>query len=143
MSINLKDFNSKCEKRAKQIVSKEKHCEHRVINEKAYLVRQYLVDGDIFPKGKKPAKCDYLLLNDSKEDAYFIELKGSDTPRALEQIIETEKLLKHNFIKYTTYYRIIFFSGTMSVRSSKIINFQSKHKGKLKIERSKITDIFK
>ena len=45
---------------------------------------KYRVDGCLI-NDERP-KCDYLLLNCSKKKSYFIELKGSDLIKAVEQI---------------------------------------------------------
>ena len=75
MSVLLSDFTSLCGERQKIIVCEEKRNKYTSKNIYENKVRQYKVDGDIFEKGKEPKKCDYLVFNDDKKDAYFIELK--------------------------------------------------------------------
>ena len=103
----LSGHQSLCDKRQKRIVSKEKRSSHTAVNKNGQLVRQYLIDGDVI-KDKHVIKCDYLVLNDEKKTAYFIELKGSKVLHAIEQIEETAKRLRPCLLEYQFYYRIVF-----------------------------------
>lgn len=102
----LSGHQSLCDKRQKRIVSKEKRSSHIAVNKNGQLVRQYLIDGDVI-KDKHVIKCDYLVLNDEKKTAYFIELKGSKVLHAIEQIEETAKRLRPCLQGYQFYYRIV------------------------------------
>ena len=57
-------------------VSKDKHCTHIGNNVNASYVEQYKVDGEVFPAGSGPERCDFLLLNENARTAYYIELKN-------------------------------------------------------------------
>lgn len=65
-------------------VSSENGCKHEAKNPDKKAIRQFKVDGEVFPKGHDPERCDWLLLDDTKGNAYYIELKGSDIPHAIE-----------------------------------------------------------
>ena len=91
----------------KTFVSTEKYCTHTGKNPAGKYIRQFLVDGGVLPKGKKPKRCDYLLLNDTDRDAYYIELKGSDIPIAIEQIESARTLTEPSLKGYTNHCRII------------------------------------
>ena len=70
--MQLTTEKSLCEEKQKLIVSKDKGTsrEHRAKNESGrYNVRHYKLDGDIV---KQQKCCDYLLLNDTRKNAYFI-----------------------------------------------------------------------
>lgn len=122
----LSGHQSLCDKRQKRIVSKEKRSSHTAVNENRQLVRQYLLDGDLI-KDKHVIKCDYLVLNDEKKTAYFIELKGSKVVHAIEQIEETAKRLRPCLQGYQFYYRIVFSgSGTHSVNKAAYLRWKLK-----------------
>ena len=55
----------------KEIVSEENRNKHIAHNDSGSLVRHFHVDGDILPKGEKPERCDFLILDDTKKNAYF------------------------------------------------------------------------
>ena len=102
----LKGFTSLCDERASQIVSRDKKNPqyHRAINaEKAY-VTHYQIDGKVITNG---SRCDFLLINENKQMAYLIELKGSDLVKAAEQLEATEIVLKKELKNYKLNYRII------------------------------------
>lgn len=122
----LSGHQSLCDKRQKRIVSKEKRSSHTAVNKNGQLVRQYLIDGDVI-KDKHVIKCDYLVLNDEKKAAYFIELKGSKVVHAIEQIEETAKRLRPCLQGYQFYYRIVFSgSGTHSVNKAAYLSWEHK-----------------
>lgn len=95
------------EGRHRQFVSSENHCKHIGDNSKEKYIRQIKVDGDVFPPGKQPKRCDYLLLNDTDKVAYYIELKGSDIRTAIEQIDNTVSLIAPIIKDYTVIFRRI------------------------------------
>lgn len=78
-----------CEKNQSVIVSKDKgsQVQHRAINpERIYEMRHYKLDGDLV---KQEKCCDFLLVNDTKRKAYFIELKGGNIDEAvLEETLD-------------------------------------------------------
>lgn len=75
----LNNFHSICEEKQKIIVSKDSGTAriHRAVNIDGDYVRHYKIDGNVI-SDKTVKKCDFLLLNDSKKDAYLIEVKGTD-----------------------------------------------------------------
>ena len=113
-----------------RFVSKENGCEHIGINHGSH-IRHYKVDGGIFPSGTKPRRCDFLLLNDTKKTAYYIELKGSDIPTAIEQVDRSVALLQSSHPKYTIYRRIIYRTGrSHEVNSQEVVRWKAKHGAK-------------
>ena len=101
MSAYLNSANSLCKQRQKIIISQENRLKHIAKNVNQSKVRHYKVDGDVITDNKT-VRCDYLVLNDDKKAAYFIELKGvGGINKTMEQIISTIKLLKNELPSYT------------------------------------------
>ena len=118
-------FDSHCEKRQRIIVSKDKgKCQHIANNVNANMVSQYAIDKEVLPENVE--RCDWLLLNEDSKNAYYIELKGSDIPKAIHQIESTEKQLKDELIEYQSLYRIVYKSGSHNVRGSNVIKWIEK-----------------
>ena len=95
------------DKYQKIIVSREtgENREHRAINpDGIYEVRHYQLDGKLV---RNQTCCDYLLLNDTRRKAYYIELKGKDVKKAVDQVLAGEKLCREELQGYLSYYRIV------------------------------------
>lgn len=98
---------SLCKPNAKTIVSQDKGAPRKHIAEnpgQKFTVRQFRLDGDIF---HDITCCDFLLLNDTSKNAYYIELKGNDVGHAAEQLMAGAKLCANELKGYTEYYRIV------------------------------------
>lgn len=120
----LEMHKSRCAERQKIIISEEKRSKHTARNKDNQLVRHYLIDGDVIVN-KDVDKCDYLILNDEKKTAYFIELKGSKMQHAIKQLKNTEEMLKTNLQEYTVYYRVVFSgNATHGVNNSLFLKWQ-------------------
>ncbi len=119
-----------CEERQKEIVSKEHGREHRGLNRKyGYSVRQYRLDGGLFHQEKC---CDYLVLNDSTRNAYFLELKGRNVSDAVEQLEAGRDKVIGELSGYDLYYRIIGSKmRTHELDTPKMRKLKEKYKGKL------------
>lgn len=111
-----------------KIVSKDKHSSvrHIGLNEKGKnKVRQFQLDGEVI---KNKICCDYLLLNDTKENAYYIELKGSDIKHGIKQLEETAKLFEKELEDYQFYYRLVSSKvNTHDIKSSEYRKFKERH----------------
>lgn len=115
--------------------SSEKGCVHIGRNPAPAYIRQFKVDGEIFKKGAAEEKCDYLLLNDDAHKAYYIELKGSDIPKAIRQVENAIRLLHHGAIAdYEVFCRIVYHTGSHSVRGNTALKWLAKRKGKALIK---------
>ena len=69
--------------------------------------------------------CDYLLLNDSYMNAYYIELKGSDIAHAVEQLEAGLRIFKESLKNYTAFFRIVTSkTRTQELKSTKFRRFQ-------------------
>ena len=92
MPYNINDYKPFREGNHSVFPSSENGCRHVGNNTKRQYVRHFKVDGEVF-RGPGEERCDYLLLNDEAATSYYIELKGSDLPKAIRQIENTIKLL--------------------------------------------------
>lgn len=121
--------------------SSEKRCTHIGRNPNGHKVRQFKIDGEVLPAGTAPQRCDYLLLNDTAGVSYYIELKGTDIPKAIQQIESTVELISSSIPKYTKHFRIVYKSGTHKIEESSVVKWKKKHKGAVRIERDRIEDV--
>ena len=132
IELPLPGFKSLCSPKAKTIVSRDfrEGPVHRANNSSAYEVTHYKVDGVVITEGKK---CDYLLLNEDKCAAYFIELKGQDLSWAAQQIEATETALNSCLNKYSDRkYRIVANKcRTQSIENSNFKRYREKWGAKL------------
>lgn len=128
----LEKFESLCEERQKIIVSKDKgsRVEHRANNIEQCRVRHYQIDGVVITDLNK-SKCDFLLTNDDRKKVYFIELKGTDVKKSIEQLEETERILGNEFPDYERYFRIVYKANTHGIRSTAISKFKIRKKGRV------------
>lgn len=103
---------------------------------------KYKVDGCLI--NDDDSKCDYLLLNCTKEVSYFVELKGSDLIKAVEQIDRSIDILHKDFKEYSVEARIVLTRvNTTDLKSSKLIRLESKLKklnGKLIKQTRQLTE---
>lgn len=111
-----------------QFVSTENRCTHIAENPNGKNVRQFKVDGEVFPSGGNgPKRCDYLILDDSTRHAYYIELKGSDIRRAIQQV-ESSIAEINPSIGYEIHSRIIFRTFTQEAKSAEVLRWKRRQK---------------
>lgn len=112
---------SQCESRQPIIVctGNTNRSEYRALNNKRALVKQYQIDGDVI-KGNECKKCDWLILNEDKMSAYFIELKGGHIEKGIDQIDCSVKNYKTQVQNYQIFARIIGKSTTHSIYTKKM-----------------------
>lgn len=129
----LENYKSICGKTQKIIVSKDSGETriHRAINNGRSDVRHYQIDGYVI-KDMAAKKCDFLLLNDTKKDAYLIEVKGTDLKSSIAQLENTENRLREDLKGYQKKYRIVYRANTHAVRSSEYTKFCLRHQGNVK-----------
>jgi hypothetical protein len=72
----------------KNIVVSEKRSKFKILNDSLKSINKVKVDGCLITNGKR---CDYLfeICSDNFEKVFYVELKGSDLKKALEQIEAT------------------------------------------------------
>lgn len=124
----LEKYSSLCKKQQKKIKSQDKGSSrvyHLAVNNDGNLVRHYKIDGDVI-NITNTKKCDFLLINDDKKNAYLIELKGTDIQSAIEQLESTEKLLEKNLKGYEKYYRIVYHANTHAIHGSRYTKFAAR-----------------
>jgi hypothetical protein len=96
-------------------------------NDALDIISKYRVDGCLIVD--LDSKCDYLLLNCTKEISYFVELKGSDLMKAVEQIDRSIDILHRDFKEYSVEARIVLTRvNTTDLKSAKLIRLESKLK---------------
>lgn len=95
-------------------------------------IRHYRIDGYVIQSASS-RKCDYLLLNDEKKDAYLIELKGSKVLHALQQIEETEKLLKEDLKGYAIKRRVVTNNRISNTMTKDIAKYKLRWKDTLQV----------
>ena len=97
---------SLCDKKQAIVVSQDKKsknaCCHIARNTDACNVAQFQLDGDIF-QGHE-VRCDFLVLNQDKKNAYFIELKGSNIMHAKQQVESSANLLRDDLTGYSCFF---------------------------------------
>lgn len=103
---------------------------------------KYRVDGCLITDNG--SKCDYLLLNITKKVSYFIELKGSNLIKAVEQIDRSIDLLHKDFKDYSVEARIVLTRvNTTDLKNTKLIKLESKlrkHNGQLLKKSGQLTE---
>jgi len=125
--MNINDYTPRRSGTYAEFVSSENGCKHIGRNVSGHEIRQFKIDGEVIAKNSGSARCDYLLLNDDAKSAYYIELKGSDLEKAIQQIESTVQLFQTSLPDYTPYRRIIYFSGTTDIKGSAVQRWKAKH----------------
>ena len=125
--MNINDYTPRRSGTYAEFVSSENGCKHIGRNVSGHEIRQFKIDGEVIAKNADTARCDYLLLNDEAKRAYYIELKGSDLEKAIQQIEATVQMFQTSLPGYTTYKRIIYFSGTTDIKGSAVQRWKAKH----------------
>lgn len=124
---------SKCTLHQQIIVCEEHHQKYIANNTGRNEVYKYQIDGDVLSSGTSQLRCDFIVENATKGNAYLIELKGKDVVHAVEQIEATICLFSAQLCDYNIFPRIVYRRNTHGVRSSKVIAFKRKYP-KSKIE---------
>lgn len=112
MPYNINDYQPFREGRHTVFTSPENGCKHIGKNVNKQYIRHFKVDGEVF-NGPGEERCDFLLINDEStpKTSYYIELKGSDLPKAIRQIENTIKLLSPSLPGYVVLRRIVYHTG--------------------------------
>jgi len=100
----LAGFPSLCEEHQKEIISQEHGRKHHAYNMDREWVTHYRIDGVVLTEG---LRCDFLLINEKKEKAYLIELKGKNLLRAIKQLAVTEEKLRYDLRGYKLFFRAV------------------------------------
>ena len=88
---------NQCEESKKDsvILLKEKKSVYRLINLNNSSISIYNIDGCVYDAGSIETRCDYLVNTDDK--LFFIELKGINVRKGLNQILTSIRKLKQYF----------------------------------------------
>jgi hypothetical protein len=99
--------------------------EYRYKNQSSNHLAKYRVDGGLI--SDDGAKCDFLLLNCEQKQSYFIELKGSDIIRAIEQIDRSIDKLKTDLPDFAFFARIVLSRvNTIDLKNTKLLKLEKK-----------------
>lgn len=120
----------------------ENNCTYIGKNPNDKEIRQYKIDGEVFPKNSSPLRCDYLFLNDTNRVAYYVELKGTDIFHAIEQIQQTEKEIQPSIREYAVYRRIIYYSRSHRVNDQRVQKWKLQGKGANVLKERKHEDTY-
>ena len=131
MPYNINDYQPYRVGNHSVFPSTEYGCRHVGNNTKRQYVRHFKVDGEVF-RGPGEERCDYLLLNDEAATSYYIELKGSDLPKAIRQIENTIKLLSPSLPGYAVLRRIVYHTGSHNVHASEVLRWKARYKAVVK-----------
>lgn len=113
----LRDVRSRCAPQESEIHSLDGDVEHIAHNVNADYVRQYKLDGDVFPKGVSPMRCDYLVINDGKNTAYFIELSSyKKVKHAFDQLNQSHAMLQPELNGASCHFHLVL--GTATTKST-------------------------
>lgn len=111
-----------------QYVSEENHRKHVAFNIDKDNVYHIKIDGGVIPKTCADTKrIDFLLLNETKKVAYFIELKGCHIEDAFLQLEESHKYLQPLLKEYIINWRLVHRSRTSGLKTNKVNNYLRKH----------------
>ena len=126
--ININQYKPRREGRHSVFSATEEGCTYVGYNPEEKYIRQFLIDGDVFPKGKEPTRCDVLLLDDVEQKSYYIELKRSDIPKAVRQIENTIPLIKDSIQDYTVFCRIVISKArTHKINDKSVIAWKKRY----------------
>lgn len=119
---------SLCGLKDRIIVCRENQSEYRAENAALDNVYKFKIDGDILSASASGLRCDYLVENETKRHAYFIELKDSGITHAIAQIEATINKYKEKLSFYEIKPRIVYKNNTHDIKNSKARQFKSKYK---------------
>lgn len=89
----------------KVILLQERGKKYRIINTREEQFVKIKLDGCLSPVGQETA--DYLVLHCKKNDAYIVELKGSDFTKACTQILSSIRFLQKEIHNARIHARIV------------------------------------
>lgn len=112
-------------------------------NRSSDALTKYRIDGCLI--ADEGAKCDFLLLNCTKNESFFIELKGSDLIRAVEQIDRSIDLLLNSVNDFSINARIVLTRvNTIDLRNTKYLKLEKRIQrlgGNLKKQSRQMTEV--
>ena len=114
--------------RNSKYVSEENHRKHIAINKDRDFVYHMRIDGVVIPRTCADTKrIDFLLLNETKKVAYFIELKGCHIEDAFEQFEISHEHLQPILTGYDIEWRLVHRSRTSALKTNKVIKYLREH----------------
>lgn len=133
--IDINKYKPRREGEHAKFSASENHCTYIMLNPKKKHIRQFLVDGEVFPKATEPERCDFLLLNDTDQQSYYVELKDyNDIQKSIDQIESTISLISPSIKNYTIFCRIVVHRvSTHQINKRSVITWKKKRRGYYKI----------
>lgn len=126
--IDINQYKPRREGRHSVFSATEEGCTYIGHNPRKKYIRQFLVDGEVFPRGEQPLRCDTLLLDDTDLNSYYIELKGTDIPKAVRQIENTISMVSPSIKAYTVFCRIVVHKArTHKIKTPPVIAWQKRY----------------
>jgi hypothetical protein len=134
----------KCELKSAKLnfVASGAKTEYRVQNKSGRTINKYIVDDCLLRLRQRHEKCDYLFIIDNLKSAYFIECKGSDVLKAVNQIQASINMLAGDLAEYVIKARIVptkVFNPDL--RSQSYRKLREKLKGDLIVKNIVYTEI--
>ena len=126
MTLDINEFKPFRSGKYPEFPSSENGCTHIGQNIHRHSVRHFKIDGVVVTR-TDIQKCDFLLLNDEAQTSYYIELKGSDLAKAIDQIENTVSMISASIPQYRIFRRIVYRTGSHSIKTSKVTLWQKKH----------------
>jgi hypothetical protein len=139
--ININQYQPRRAGNFSEFVSAENQCRHIGLNPERNQIRQFKLDGEVLDAKNPAQRCDYLLLNDTKQTAYYIELKGSDLVKAIAQIEASVEQITSSIQDYTVFRRIVYRTGTHKLQDRQVLLWRKKHGPKAMIRNKQIEEI--
>ena len=102
-------------------VSEENKIKHIAYNVDKNFIYHIQIDGKVFSaKENNTKKMDFLLLNETKKNAYLIELKGCHLGDAIEQLEASYMALKNLLGEYTVNWRVVHKPRTHGAKTQNL-----------------------
>lgn len=120
-------LKSQCATNQKIVVCEENGRQHITNNSKGdYEVYKYKIDGGIITNAQQGSRCDYIVEANKGDinNAFIIELKGSDVEQAIEQIKATINRYRSELRSYYIRPRIVYRNNVHDIKGSKMRQFK-------------------
>jgi hypothetical protein len=108
----FKNYNCVCGKcrlnsSDSKFVAPGKKTEFILVNNSNKIVDKYIVDECLLKSKLREEKCDYLFNINEDRISYFIECKGSDILKAVDQLNSSLNILWNDLLEYTLKAKIV------------------------------------
>ncbi len=116
--------------------------QYRISNESRMEISKYVVDDCLLKVRTREEKCDYLFTVESIKAVFFVECKGSDVLKAVDQIVSSINILTADFAGFSIKGRIISTRVySPDLRKQAFRKLREKLNGDLKVKNKIFTEI--